>query len=439
MSTRGALVYATGLIAYLVAITQRTSIGVAGVAATDRFHAGAAVLSMLAVLQLVVYAAGQIPFGVLLDRFGPRRMMIAGLCVMALGQAVVAFAPNIGAAVAGRVLVGAGDATIFLSVIRLVSSWFPGPSVPIAVQWVSNAGQLGQVLSAIPFAWLLHEHGWTPAFLSAAGFAVFGLVLVLIMIVDRPEHSQEGPRPENWTQSLRQLGDSLRRPGTQLGFWSHFVTMSPMTVFTLMWGVPFLVFGLGYPRSEAAGLLVVPVVAGMITGPFLGVLTSRFPLRRSNIVLAVVAGMAVSWAAMLLWPGKPPFAIVLLMLVLSAVGNPGSAIGFDFARTSNPMHALSSANGVVNVGGFSASFVMIYAIGALLDVAHAHFGQPLYSLASFRVAFSVVFVVFGVGVAGLLHARRRTRARMLDEEGIHVAPLWVSLSDAFTRRRAARG
>jgi MFS family permease len=439
VSRRGALVYATGLLAYLVAITQRTTIGVAGVSATERFHAGAAVLSMLAVLQLVVYAGAQIPLGVLLDRLGPRRLMIGGLTVMALGQLVVAFSPNIADAIVGRVLVGAGDATIFLSVIRLVSSWFPGPSVPIAVQWVSNAGQLGQVLSAVPFAVILHEAGWTPAFLSAAGLVVLGLVLVLILVADRPHDTQEGPRPESWTQSLRQLGESLRRPGTQLGFWSHFVTMSPMTMFTLMWGLPYLVFGLGYPREEASVLLIVPVIAGMVVGPFLGVLTGRFPLRRSNIVLLVVAAMAASWAAVLLWPGRPPFAVVIAMLVLIGVGGPGSAIGFDFARTSNPLHSLGSANGVVNVGGFSASFVMIYVVGSVLDLANSHFGQPLYSLASFRVAFLVVFLVLAGGTVGVVRARRRTRRRMLDEEGIRVAPLWVAFNDAWARRKAARG
>ncbi|MCL2795328.1 MAG: MFS transporter [Microbacteriaceae bacterium] len=439
MSTRRALVYTAGLVAYLVSVTQRTTIGVAGPAATDRFHANAAILSMLAVLQLVVYAGAQIPFGVLLDRFGPRRMMTAGLAVMALGQVAVALSPNIADAIMGRVFVGAGDATIFLSVIRLVSSWFPGRTVPIAVQWVSNAGQLGQVLSAVPFALLLHESGWTVAFLSAAGFVVVGLVLVILLIVDRPENAIEGPRPESWTQSLRQLGESLQRPGTQLGFWSHFVTMSPMTMFTLMWGVPYLVFGLGYPRAEASLLLSVPVVAGMIAGPFIGVLTARHPLRRSNIVLGVVLVMAACWALMLFWPGKPPFAVVIVTLVVIGVGGPGSSIGFDFARTSNPLHALGSANGVVNVGGFTASFVMIYVIGSLLDLAHSHFGQAMYSLASFRISFLVVYVVFAVGLVGVIRARRRTRAHMFDEEGIRIAPIWVAVSDALARRRAARG
>ena len=438
MSRRGILVYGTGLVAYVIAITQRTSIGIAGVSATERFHADASILSMLAVLQLVVYAAAQIPFGVLLDRLGPRRMMLGGLGLMTIGQIIVALSPDIGDAIVGRVFVGAGDATIFLSVIRLVSSWFPSRKVPIAVQWVSNFGQVGQIISAVPFATLLHEDGWTVAFLSAAGLVVLGLVLVVIMVADRPDDEQEGPRPESWTQSLRQLGESLKRPGTQLGFWSHFVTMSPMTTFTLMWGIPYLVFGLGYPRSEASLLLVVPVIAGMVVGPFIGVLTGRFPLRRSTMVLAVVTAMAIIWAVMLAWPGRPPFAVVILMLVFIGIGGPGSSVGFDFARTSNPLHALGSANGVVNVGGFSASFVMIYVIGSLLDLAHSTFGQEMYSLPSFRVAFLVVLLVFAVGMTGVLRSRRRTRARMLDEEGIQVAPLWVALNNAWTRRKAAR-
>ncbi|HEY0247769.1 MAG TPA: MFS transporter [Gryllotalpicola sp.] len=438
MKSRGALVYAAGLLAYLVAITQRTTIGVAGVAATERFHADAAILSMLAVLQLVVYAGAQIPLGVLLDRLGPRRLMLAGTALMAIGQLVVAVAPVIGVAIVGRVLVGAGDATVFISLVRLTSSWLPGPRVPVAVQWISNAGQLGQVLSAVPFAALLHESGWTPAFLSAAAFAMLGFVAVLLAVTDRPAGAQEGPRPESWAQSLRQLGQSLRRPGTQLGFWAHFMTMSPMTVFTLMWGIPYLVYGLGYPRSEASALLIVTVASGVVSGPCLGVLTGRFPLRRSNIVLGIVALMAAVWAVLLLWPGRPPFAVVIVMLVIIGVGGPGSTIGFDFARTFNPLHTQGSANGVVNVGGFTASFVMMYAIGVLLDVAHHRFGQPMYSLASFRVAFLVVFPVFAVGFAGLIHARRRTRKRMYDEEGIRVAPLWVALNDTWTRRKAVR-
>ncbi|WP_426515058.1 MFS transporter [Diaminobutyricibacter sp. McL0618] len=439
-SRRSWLIFAVGVFGYLVAVMQRTTIGVAGVAATERFHSTASVLSTLAVVQLMVYAAMQIPVGVLIDRVGSRWLMTVGTALMIAGQVTVALAPTIGIAVVGRILVGAGDATIFTSLIRLTSSWFTGRLVPQLSQWIGNIGQLGQVLSAIPFALILHQSGWTTAFLSAASLSVVALVGIVAFITDRPVGSREGPRPASWAESLRLLRVSLQRPGTQLGFWSHFVTQSSGTVFSLMWGFPFMVYGLGIDPSVAAGLLIVMVVAGLISGPILGLLTARFPLRRSNLVLAIVTMMGLAWATVLLWPGTPPFWLLITLLIAIGIGGPGSLIGFDFARTSNPLHSLGSANGIVNVGGFLASFVMIFLIGVALDVEnnlHIAAGQPsdLYALDSFRWAFAIQYVIIGIGVVFLIRARRRTRHRLSQEEGIEVAPLWVALNEAWRRRR----
>ncbi|WP_308464737.1 MFS transporter [Rathayibacter soli] len=440
-SRRAWIVFGVGVFAYLAAVMQRTSIGVAGVAATDRFHTSAAVLSTLAVVQLVVYAAMQVPVGVLIDRVGSRWLMASGTLLMVVGQVTVALAPTIGIAVIGRILVGAGDATIFISLIRLVSSWFRGRIVPQLSQWVGNIGQLGQVLSAVPFAIILHQSGWTTAFLSAASLSVLAGLGILAFIADRPKDSTEGPRPASWRQSMHQLGISLRRPGTQLGFWSHFTTQSSGAVFSLMWGYPFMVFALGYSAELASALLIVIVVAGMVFGPLLGILTARHPLRRSNIVLGIIAAMALAWTVVLLWPGTPPLWLVIALLVVVGAGGPGSLIGFDFARTSNPLHNLGSANGIVNVGGFLASFVMVFLIGVVLDLLNHNAGQPgsdaatLYTLGSFRWAFAVQYLVIGIGVGFLLSARRRTRRKLTEDEGIEVGPLWVAINEAWRRRR----
>lgn len=438
-SRRSWLIFGIGVFAYLVAVMQRTSIGVAGVAATDRFHSTASVLSTLAVVQLIVYAAMQIPVGVLIDRVGSRTLMAVGTVLMIAGQVTVAFAPTIGVAIVGRILVGAGDATVFTSLMRLINSWFRGRLVPQLSQWIGNIGQLGQVLSAIPFAIILHQSGWTTAFLSAASLSVLALIGILVTISDRPVGSTEGPRPATWAESLRQLRVSLARPGTQLGFWSHFVTQSSGTVFSLMWGLPFMVYALGIDPAEASGLLIVAVLAGLISGPILGVLTARHPLRRSNLVLAIVAMMGLVWAVVLLWPGTPPLWLLIVLLIAIGIGGPGSLIGFDFARTSNPLRSLGSANGIVNVGGFLASFVMMFLIGVALDAqntAHVAAGgaSDLYALDSFRWAFAIQYVIVGIGVGFLVHARRRTRRLLSREEGIEVAPLWVLLSDAWKRR-----
>ncbi|WP_298228348.1 MFS transporter [Gryllotalpicola sp.] len=433
---RAWFVYAAALFAYVVAFTQRTTIGVAGVAATDRFDTNAALLSTLAVLQIAVYAGLQVPVGVLLDRLGPRALMIAGTVLMTIGQVAVAYATTVPLALAGRVIVGVGDAAMFVSAVRIVNVWIPPRQVPLAAQILGATGTLGQVISAVPFALLLRETGWTVAFLTAAAFAALGVVVVLVGIADRPTGTPAAPRPATWTQSIRQLGDALRRPGTQLGFWTHFISQPSGTVIMLIWGVPFLVYGLGYPPPQASAMLLVVAGAGLVSGPVLGILAARFPMRRSALVLGIVSTMFALWTVVLAWPGRPPLWLVVLLFVAIGVGGPGALIGFDFARSFNPQHALSSANGIVNVGGFLASFIIMYLVGVLLDVAHTVFGQPMYSLDSFRFAFLAQYLVVGIGVGFLLHARRRTRRRMHDEEGIEVAPLWVALSRAWRRPRA---
>jgi sugar phosphate permease len=439
-SRRSWVIFGVGGFAYLVAVMQRTTIGVAGVAATDRFNSSASVLSSLAVVQLVVYAAMQVPVGVLIDRIGSRWLMAAGTVLMIAGQVTVAFAPSISIALIGRVLVGAGDAAVFISLIRLNNSWFRGRLVPQLSQWVGNIGQLGQVLSAVPFAIILHLSGWTSAFLSAAALSVVAALGILLIVRDRPSAAVEAPRPASWRASLRQLGVSLKRPGTQLGFWSHFCTQSSGTVFSLMWGFPFMVFGLGYPPTLASGLLIVIVGAGIVFGPILGILTARHPLRRSNVVLGIVTTLGIAWTVVLLWPGVPPLWLMVALLVVVGAGGPGSLIGFDFARSFNPLQSLGSANGIVNVGGFLASFVMMFLIGVLLDLQHnvaiaAGSSAPLYSLDAFRPAFAVQYVVIGIGTVFLVRARRRTRRKLSEDEGIDVAPLWVALTEARQRRR----
>lgn len=190
---RAWLIWTIGVFAYLVAVAQRTSFGVAGLEATERFHASAAAISFFTVLQLLVYAGLQIPpVGVLVDRFGSRAMVAGGAVLMGLGQLQLAFADSVPGGVLGRVLVGAGDAMTFISVIRLVPLWFAPAKVPLVTQLTGMCGQLGQLFSVVPFALLLHSAGWTPAFLTLAAMSVLAVVLVLAVLRDAPPGTRPG-------------------------------------------------------------------------------------------------------------------------------------------------------------------------------------------------------------------------------------------------------
>src|ERR671917_2721916 len=185
-SGRAYAVWAVGLLAYAVAVFHRASLGVAGVEAQDRFSAGASAISLFLVLQLAVYAGMQVPVGVALDRFGARRLVVAGGLTMAAGQLVLAVATDVPTAVAARVLVGAGDAMTFISVLRVVGFWFPGRTVPLITQLTGILGQVGQILAAYPLVALLHAAGWRNTFLGAAAVGVLVVVLVLTTLRDAP-------------------------------------------------------------------------------------------------------------------------------------------------------------------------------------------------------------------------------------------------------------
>jgi sugar phosphate permease len=425
---RAWLIWIIGVFAYLVAVSQRTSFGVVGLEATARFHASAAEISFFTVLQLLVYAALQIPVGVLVDRFGSRAMLAGGALLMGLGQLELAFAESIPGGVLGRVLVGAGDAMTFVSVIRLIPLWFAPSRVPLLTQLTGMSGQLGQLFSVVPFALILHSAGWTPAFLTLAGMSGLAVVLVVVLLQDLPP----GRAAPESSQGLRATGVSLasawRQPGTRLGMWSHFTVQFSGTVFAMTWGYPFLISAQGLDAGTVSALMALYVAAGIAAGPLMGSFVARHPLRRSTMVLLISGATAAAWATVLLQPARSPLWLLAGLVVVLAIGGPGSMIGFDFARTFNPAHRIGTATGIVNVGGFIAALLAIFLIGLALDALHLAGFSPagLYSLGAFRIALCVHFVLLAVGAAAILVTRRKVR-RQMAAQGIVVPPLLRTL------------
>ncbi|WP_314192551.1 MFS transporter [uncultured Arthrobacter sp.] len=436
---RAWLIWSIGIFSYLVAVTQRTSFGVVGLEATERFHASASAISFFTVLQLLVYAGLQIPVGVLVDRFGSRAMIAGGALLMGLGQLQLAFADSVPAGVLGRVLVGAGDAMTFISVIRLIPLWFAPARVPLLTQLTGMSGQLGQLLSVVPFAFILHTAGWTPAFLALAGFSGVAVVLVVLMLQDVPPGT---PRQEA-AKGLRATGVSLSRawkqPGTRLGMWSHFTIQFSGTVFAMTWGYPFLISAQGLNAGTVASLMSLYVAGAIGAGPLIGRFVARHPLRRSTMVLLLVGATAAAWAAVLLYPGRSPLWLLAVLIVVLAIGGPGSMIGFDFARTFNPAHRIGTATGIVNVGGFFAALLAIYLIGAVLDILNSTgFSRgELYGLEPFRIALCVHFLLLGVGSVAMLVVRRKVR-RQMAAQGVVVPPLLQAMAQQRRERIARR-
>lgn len=424
---RAWLIWSVGVAAYMLAVANRTSLGAVGVDAAERFHADAATLSLFAVVQLAVYGGMQIPIGVFLDKFGARPIITIGMVLMAAGQLIMAVSPSIGIAILARVLLGAGDATVFPAVVRLIATWFPAQRGPLMVQLTGVIGQAGQLIALIPVAALLHATTWTITFGSIAGLGILFAILVYALIRNRPPEIDRDVTVNTDTGVIRVVTSTIdtgvgiraawAHPGTRLAFWSHFATPFAGTAFVLLWGMPFLTAGEGLSPAEAATLISVYVAAGMCIGPILGELSQRNPNQRSvALVLPTIGVQMFAWLAVIFYPGPAPLWLLYVLAVALATGGPASMIAFDHARTHNPAHRLSTATGLTNAGGFIAALTAVFLIGLVLDLQGA--GTPdTYSLEAFRLAFLTQVPLWLLGVTFILIERKRTRIRMgLDQE-----------------------
>ena len=214
------------MIAYILTAMQRTTLAAAGIDAADRFGLSPGSPATFAFVQVAVFSAAQIPAGLLVDRFGPRAMLVANAVLLASGQILLANATSMPVAAAARVLVGTGDAIVFAATMALIPRWFSARRVPVMTQLTTIVGQLGQILSAVPFVALLRHTGWSTAFISVG--AASALVGVFAFAVVR-----NGPS------------------GTRLGFFGHMATQFPMMVFSLLWGLPYLISAQHHSESTS--------------------------------------------------------------------------------------------------------------------------------------------------------------------------------------------
>ncbi|MFE7775473.1 nitrate/nitrite transporter [Streptomyces sp. NPDC057445] len=415
---RARTVWGIGVAVYFVAVIFRTSLGVAGLDAADRFDVNASALSTFSILQLLVYAGMQIPVGLMVDRLGTKKVLTLGVVLFTAGQLGFALSPSYGTALASRALLGCGDAMTFISVLRLGSRWFPARRGPLIAQIAALFGMAGNLVSTIVVSRMLHGLGWTATFAGSALAGVIVLVLLLLFLKDHPEGHEPAPAHHAGAAFVRrQIAESWREPGTRLGMWVHFTTQFPAMVFLLLWGMPFLVEAQDLSRETAGELLTLVVAANMVVGLVYGQVIARHHAARAPLALGTVGATAAVWGATLAYPGEqaPMWLLIILCTVLGACG-PASMIGFDFARPANPPRRQGTASGIVNMGGFTASMATLLAVGMLLDATGDNY----------RIAFASVFVLQALGVFQMLRLRARTARRERDRlvasrvEAVHV-------------------
>jgi len=392
------IVFLGGGLAYCMAMCARTSFGVAVPWADQRFGLSSAQLAVFIMGQLAVYAAAQIPVGLLLDRYGSRKVLTCGLIIVGLGQLALAQAHTFPTALAARALVGAGDATAFIGVVRFLPAWFSASRVPLLTQITNVGGQIGQVISAFPVVWWLHDYGWSTSFNLVALAVFMAAVSTAVLVRDDPSGAKT---PVAQTESVRRsMGAVLRNRATWVGWMIHATAAFPFNVIALMWGSAWMRQGMHLSDTVSATMLSLEGLFLVAAGIPAGIISGRWPRRRLQTCLAAYAISVLTWVVGLAL--SPSAAAALIVIIGAAIGSCVGALGFDIVREYTQRSRWGVAIGTVNTGGFVSSIIAVELVGLILDLrGGARTGSD------FIVAFGAMGVIIAVLVVSLLIVSRR--------------------------------
>jgi len=413
--SRRKLIWLILSVSYLVGYFHRVSPAVIVDKLFSQFNIeAAAVVGSMAAIYFYVYFLMQIPAGILTDLFGPRKVVTWGLVVAALGALWFGLAGSVTGLFAARFLVGLGVSVIFVSVMRVYSTWFRPYEFGTVLGLTVSIGNLGGILAATPLAAMVDLLGWSNAFVLVGLFSLLVAAFAWQFVRNDPgdvfpvggkgSAPAAQPRPASWKTMAGALISIVRDRHLWIALAGSFCIYGPFMALVGVWGIPYLMQVYGLARTEAASVMIMASVGVMVGCFSLGLISDRMGSRKKPYI-AFALGNALVWAALTWWNGgMPPLeALFVLYFLAGIVGNTGM-LSPIMIKEYNPPEFAGMASGLGNMGGFIGSAFMQPFFGYLLDRSwdgSVVEGVKFYSLSAYQSAFGACFVF---GCLGLLAA-----------------------------------
>jgi MFS family permease len=339
----------------------------------------------------VAFAAMQIPVGMLLDRFGPRRVEPALLMLAGSGALAFAMADDIPGLVAGRALVGAGCAACLMAPLKAIATWYPPERQPSLAGWMMVAGGSGALLATAPLASVLTVMSWRMVFLVLAATTVVVAIAIIVRVPDTPTNTHAIGFAAQW-RGVRSVFAHPR-------FW-WIVPLGAFGMGTFMaiqglWSVPWLIEVDGYSRAVAARHLLV--MGGVMLAGYaaLGLFATRLARRGIFARHLFAGGFALSGLALAAIVFRVPGNY--LWWSLYGFGAVVNVLAFTVLNDGLSRDLTARANTAVNLLMFAASFAAQWGIGVIVDAARVSAG--LDTAGGLRLAFALVLALYVLSYA----------------------------------------
>ncbi|MFC7395026.1 MFS transporter [Scopulibacillus cellulosilyticus] len=409
------VVFTSVLVTYLLIVSQRTAPGLISDQLMKDFHVSAATIGLLTSIQFLAYAGLQIPIGILSDRFGPNFFLIIGALLDGLGTLIYSLATNEMILPIARLLVGIGDATMWVNLVLILSQWFKAEEFVGLLGLAGMTGSLGFLTATVPFSAFIALTGWRPPFFTAGLLIFLCGILLYFVLVKKPKQMFK----DNSVKSKSARKNNLKRENTFMllrrifshrqawaTFLCHFGLVGTYVGFIGSWAVPYGMNVYGMTRSGASQLIMIGLIGALIGAPMGSWFSKRFgSIKRPYTIVHFITFLC--WIAFLLFNGKPPFFMLIILFLIIGFGNGASALTFAVVRKSFDIKEVGVVSGFANTGGFLSAVLLPSLFGKVLDHFHAAPSSVGYH---YGFIISVIFSLLGL-VGGILIKERRREVK----------------------------
>jgi len=405
------VVYICIALAFFFGYFHRTAASAMSADITAAFNISPTALGLFGSMYFYAYAVGQLPAGILADRWGIRRTISVFVILAGVGCLVLGFSPNFTVALFGRFLIGFGAGFIYVPAVRMITDWFKRSESGTFTGILVAVGNSGSLCSAGPLIAVMALIGWQNA-MNAIGIIILVIAVIdYIFIRNKPEDIGGAPVYEMEGRSAPSgnkigIGESLKIVARNYNFWTITVMFLAMygTIMSFqgLWAGPYIrnVYGLT-PIESGSYLNLIPI--GMIIGcPVSGFISDKFR-NRKNVMFCGVIGYILVWVPLIFMIDSMSMNIIRVVFFLYGFFGGFFPLFYSNLKENIDVSITGTATGFLNTFVFVFSALFQQLMGIVVNQYKIE--NNVIPVVAFKTSFIIMFVI--LCVAAVFYATQK--------------------------------
>lgn len=399
-TTRAIAAFAIGTVFFFYAFVQRVSPSVMTTELMSEFSVGASGIGLLSGMYFYTYASLQLPVGLLIDRYGARRLLVLSAAFCALACVGFAMSSSLWLASLFRALIGGLVAFAFVGTLAIAAEFFSRSRFAMLTGFLLATGMVGAIAGQAPLRLLVETVGWRYCFYILAIAAALLAVASYLVIPTAKIVSVKAAKEDTIMQQVRQV---IVNKQTIFCAVSGFGFAAAMLAFAGLWAVPWLTTTRAYSQVDAGSVVSWLFVGVMIGSPLLGWLSDAMTRRKPVLLVGILTCLIT--LITIIHTDSDNRVLLGLLFFIHGIGAGSMVVLMGLCREWNkPAHS-ATALGFVNMGVVSSGAVMQPVIGTLLDMnwsGELENGARLYSIQAYTYAFYSLIAVLLLAALSVL-------------------------------------